>query len=106
MRRETDLWDKVHATLALFFLELEGDSTNWTLLDSPHQVSNKSADLIAQMLRGNDCDFFANLLVGLEISGEFGVVFLNNLACSFLDCLSTNASLFIEEKKERNIFFV
>jgi hypothetical protein len=36
-----NLWDVLIFSLTLFFLELEGDTTDWTTLDTLHQVTAK-----------------------------------------------------------------
>lgn len=44
-------------------------------------------NLVAQTLRGNDGDFIAYSLVGLEVEGEFGVVPLDDDFGGLLDGL-------------------
>jgi hypothetical protein len=43
--------------------------------------------LVAETLRGNNGDFIANALVGLEVEGELGVVALNDDFGGLLDGL-------------------
>lgn len=43
--------------------------------------------LVAKTLRGDDSDFIANALVGLEVEGELGVVSLNDDLGGLLDSL-------------------
>lgn len=43
--------------------------------------------LVAKTLRGDDSDFIANALVGLEVKGELGVVSLNDDLGGLLDSL-------------------
>lgn len=43
--------------------------------------------LVAKTLRGDDGDFIANALVGLEVEGELGVVSLNDDLRGLLDSL-------------------
>lgn len=50
-----DFGDVVILALTLFFLELEGDAADGTLLDTLHQVSGEAGDFVAQALGGNDC---------------------------------------------------
>ena len=33
------LWDEIHLSLSFFFLELEGDTSDWSSLDSLHEVT-------------------------------------------------------------------
>lgn len=64
--------------LTLLFLELEGDTADGTTLDTLHQVSGVTGDLVAKTLGGDDGDFIADALVGLEVQGELRVVTLND----------------------------
>ena len=64
--------------LTLLLLKLEGDTADGTTLDTLHQVSGVTGDLVAQALGGNDGDLIANALVGLEVQGELRVVTLND----------------------------
>lgn len=48
-----DLGDVVVLALTLLFLQLEGDTTDGTALDTLHQVGGEPADLVAQTLRGD-----------------------------------------------------
>jgi hypothetical protein len=48
-----------------------------------------SAYFVAKALRGDNCDFIANALVGLEVEGEFGVVPLDDDFGGLLDGLWT-----------------
>jgi hypothetical protein len=48
--------------------------------------------LVAETLRGDNCDFIANSLVGLEVEGQLGVVSLNDDLGGLLNCLGTNAT--------------
>lgn len=43
--------DDVLATLTLLLLQLEGDSTDWSLGDTLHQVGRETCNLVAQALR-------------------------------------------------------
>ena len=52
------------------------------------------AYLVPQPLAGDDGDFIAYPLVGLEIEGEFGVVALDDDFGGFLDRLRANATHF------------
>jgi hypothetical protein len=50
------------------------------------------AYLVAETLRGDDCDLIADSLVGLEVKGQFGIVPLNDDLGGLLDGLSSNAT--------------
>ena len=60
-------WDEVHLSVSLFFLELEGDASDWTLMDSAHQVSGVSCDHVSKSLGLDDGDVVNNSLVQMEI---------------------------------------
>lgn len=49
-------------------------------------------DLVAQALGGNDGDFIADALVGLEVEGELGVVALDDDLGRLLDRLRPDAT--------------
>jgi len=49
----------VVAALALLLLQLEGDTADGTLLDTPHQVSGEAGNLVAKALCG---DFYSSFL--------------------------------------------
>ena len=82
--------DKVHATLTLFLLKLERDTTDWSLLDPLHQMGGKSSDLVAETLRRDDGDFFEDLLVRVEVECHARVILLDDLARRFLHGLGTD----------------
>lgn len=103
--------DVLILSLTLFFLELEGDTTDRTTLNTLHQmccvagnlefdsvrselgiVLSRRSYLVAEALRGNDGDLIADSLVGLEIEGQLRVVSLNDDLGGLLDGLGTNAT--------------
>jgi len=90
--KSRDLWDVLILALSLFFLELEGDTTDRTTLNTLHQMGGVTSNLVAETLRGDTSNFTADSLVGLEVDGELGVVELNDGLGSLLDGLSTNAT--------------
>jgi hypothetical protein len=108
-----DLGDVLVLALALLFLELERDTADGTTLDTLHQVSGVTGDLlavsallannsriwqrsylVAQALGGNDGNLIADALVGLEVESQLGVVTLNDDLGGLLDSLGTNATHF------------
>lgn len=115
-----DLGNVLVLALSLLLLELEGDTTDGTALDTLHQVGGvagcrensmliivpsvpRSAaaiqvgvltNLVAEALGSNDGDLIADTLVGLEVQGELGVVSLNDDLGGLLDSLGTNATHF------------
>jgi hypothetical protein len=103
--------DVLILSLTLLFLKLEGDTTDRTTLNTLHQMCcvtgnliigtvsfrpehscNIPSYLVAETLRGNDCNFIADSLVGLEIEGQLRVVSLNDDLGGLLDGLGTNAT--------------
>lgn len=88
-----DLGDVVVLALTLLLLQLEGDTTDGTALDTLHQMGREASDLVAQTLRGDDSlqrhivslaghelemvlctyDFIDDALVRVEIESEAGV---------------------------------
>jgi len=92
----------VVTALALLLLQLEGDTADGSLLNTPHQVSGEAGNLVAEALRGDQRNLIANPLVGLEVEGEAGVVLLNDDAGSLLDGLSPDTTL-LNEKNSINL---
>jgi len=88
-----DFGDVVVLALALFLLELERDTTDGSLLDALHQVGGEARDFVAQAFGGDSSDFIDNALVGVEIEGQAGVVFLDEDAGSPFGGFGTNATL-------------
>jgi len=63
-------------------------------LDSLHQVSSETSNLVAESLGRNLTDFGEDLLVEVEIVGELSEVMLDeSLGCS-LDCFSSDSTHF------------
>jgi len=48
-------------------LKLEGDTANGSLLNTLHEVSGETGNLVAETLRGDDGNLVADLLVGVAI---------------------------------------
>lgn len=70
--------------LTLFFLKLEGNTTDRTALDTFHKMSRVSSNLVAETLGSNDSNLIDNPLIGLEVQCKTRVVFLDNYARSSL----------------------
>ena len=49
-----------------------------------------SSDLVSETLRGDDCDFIADLFVGVEVEGESWVEFLDDDSRSSLGGLRSD----------------
>ena len=60
----------------LFFLEFNGDTTNWSSSDTFHQVSDETGDLVPETLGRNNSDLLDDPLVSVEVQGQHHVVFL------------------------------
>ena len=52
------------------FLESQGNASDGTLLDSLHQVSGVSSDLVPESLRLDDTHVVDNSLVDVEVIGQ------------------------------------
>jgi hypothetical protein len=91
--KSRDLRNVLITSLTLLLLELEGDTTDGTLLDTLHQVSGVTSNLVAKTLGGDVSNLTGKTLVGLEVESELGVVTLDHLLSSTLDSLSSNATL-------------
>jgi len=84
--------DVLILSLSLFFLELEGDTTDRTTLNALHQMCSITGNLVAKTLRGNDGNFIADSLVCLEIEGQLGVVSLDDDLGGLLNGLGSDAT--------------
>ena len=60
----------------LFFLEFNGDTTNWSSSNTFHQVSDETGDLVSETLGWNNSDLLDDPLVSVEVQGQHHVVFL------------------------------
>jgi hypothetical protein len=81
----TYLGNKVKASLSLLLLKLEGDTTDGTALNSLHQVSDETSNLISHSLGRNNGNLSDELLVDMEIKSEARVVFLDDHSGRLLD---------------------
>lgn len=88
-----NLGDVIIPPLALFLLQLEGDSTNRPLLDSLHQVGGKPSDLVAQPLCGDNGKFIADALVSVKVQREAWIVLFDQLLCTSLNSFSADFAL-------------
>lgn len=89
-----DLGDVLILALTLLLLKLEGDTTDGTALNALHQMRGVTGNLVAEALGGNDGNFIADALVGLEVEGQAGVVTLNDDLGGLLDGLGADATHF------------
>ena len=74
-------------------MDLKGDTSDGASLDSLHQVSSETGDLISHSLGGEDGDIAQNLLVEVEVSGELAVVLFDQNLGGSLDGLSSDSAL-------------
>lgn len=86
-------WDIVILALTLFFLELEADTTDGSLLDAAHQMGGETGNLVAKTLAGDNGDFSSQTLVGLEIEGKTRIILLDEDTAGLLDSLCANTTL-------------
>merc|ERR1719180_434361 len=76
----------------LNFLQFDRDTSDWTCLNTLHEMCNKPSNLVSQLLAWNNGDFFTYTLVGVEIEGQFHVVFFDDDTSGLFDRFSTNAT--------------
>ena len=88
------LGDEIHLSLTLLFLESERDTADGSDLDSLHEMGGETGDLVSESLGLDDSAVINDSFVGVEIVGEFTVVFLNDSSGGSLDSLSSNATLY------------
>lgn len=88
-----DLWDVLVLSLTLLFLQLERDTSNWTLLNSLHQVGGVTSNLVSESLRLDLGDLRGQSLVGLEVQSQLWVKSFDQNLRGSLDSLSSNATL-------------
>jgi hypothetical protein len=63
------LGNPIKSTFSLFFLNLEGDSFDWTTLNTLHKMGSKSSNLVAKTFCGDLGNFGKNLFVNVEVVG-------------------------------------
>ena len=62
--------DEVHLSLALFLLETKRDTSDRSLLNSLHQVSGETSNLVAESLCLDLADIIDDPLVHMEVVGQ------------------------------------
>lgn len=88
-----DLWDVLVLSLTLLFLQLERNTSNWTLLNSLHQVGGVTSDLVSESLGLDLSDLGGQSLVGLKVQSQLWVESFDQNLRGSLDSLSSNATL-------------
>ena len=86
------LWNEIHLSFSLLFLELERDASDWTLLNSLHQVCGETSNLVSHSLGLDDSDIIDDSLVVVEILGQLGVVLLDDSSGGSLCSLGSDSS--------------
>ena len=64
----------VISALTLFFLKLDGNSSDCGTLEPFHQMSDETGNFVSERFGRNYCNFFNDPLVGVKIEGQFSVV--------------------------------
>ena len=52
------------------FLKTEGDSTNWSLCDSLHEMGGETSNLVAESLGLDNCNVVDDSLIYMEVGGQ------------------------------------
>jgi len=68
--------DPIKSAFSFLFLDLKGDSLDWSTLDSLHEMGSESCDFISQAFGGDFSNLREDLLVDVEVVGQFLIVFL------------------------------
>lgn len=87
-------------SFSLLLLQLEGDSSDGTLLDSLHQVGGVTSNLISQSLGWDLGNLGGQSLVGLKVQSQLWVETLNQHLGGSLDGFSSNATLVLVGRGE------
>ena len=64
------LGDEIHLSLALLFLESEGDTSDGSGLDSLRERGGETGDLVSESLGLNDGAVIDDSFVGVEVVGQ------------------------------------
>ena len=96
----TDVRNVVQPSLSLLLLELERNTSDWTSLNTLHQVGGVPGDLVSKPLRLDDGHVVAQTLVGVEVQGHSVVVLLYDGAACALNSLRPNTTLRREEEND------
>lgn len=88
-----DFGDVLILSFSFFFLQLEGDTSDGTLLNSLHQVGGVTGNLVSQSLGLDNGDFLSQSLVGFKVKSQLGVESFNEHLGGSLHSLSSNTTL-------------
>jgi hypothetical protein len=79
--------------VSYLLLNLEGNTSDGTILDSLHKVGGETSNLVSDSLGWHNTDLAQDLLVDVEIVSELEVVLLNELLSGSLHGLSSDSTL-------------
>merc|ERR1719327_161456 len=82
----------VITSFTFFLLEFDGNSSDWSSSDAFHEMGDETGDLVSESLGGDDCDFFDDPFVRVEIESEHHIILLDDSAGDLLNGLSSNAA--------------
>jgi len=91
------LGNEIHLSLALFLLETKRDASDGSLLNSLHQVSGETSNLVAESLCLDLADIIDDPLVDMEVVGQLAIVLFDECPGGSLDGLGSNSSLYAAE---------
>ena len=84
-------------SLSFLLLQLDGDASHRASLNPFHQMCDVACDLIAKLPAGNNRDFLAHPLDGVEVIAPARVVLLSDDPGRFLYGFGANAALRVEK---------
>ena len=95
------VWDVVVALFTLFLLELKGNAVHGALLQTDHEASGVTNDLVPETLGGDlgDLSLREDLFVVDKQSAELGIVRLDDLTRCALDRFVTDLGHYGRGKK-------
>lgn len=90
-----NLWDVLVLSFTLLLLQLERNTSNWTLLNSLHQVGGVTSNLVSESLGLDLGNLRGQSLVGLKVQSQLWVESLDQNLRGSLDSFSSNATLIV-----------
>lgn len=82
----------IQSSFSFLFLDLEGNSLDWALLNSLHEMGGKSSNFVSESLGGNLSNFAEDFLVGVEVVGQLLVILLEEELSTSFDCLGSDSA--------------
>ncbi len=86
------LGDGIESLLSLLLLEFKGNSSDWLGLNLLINSGGESSNLVFDFLGLDVTDLLDDLLVEIEVFGEFSVELLDNLSRGSFDDLILNST--------------